>query len=306
MKYSIALHGGAGTITKGSMTKEKETEYKKALKEALITGQKLLMANSTALEAVAATVESLENCPLFNAGKGSVFNAEGKHEMDAAIMCGKTLEAGAVAGLFGIKNPILAALAVMKKSDHVILSGKGASTFANLQGLETAEDDYFFTTFRYEQLAAAQKNNVILLDHTEKKFGTVGAVALDSFGNIAAATSTGGMTNKQFNRIGDSPIIGAGTYANNKTAAISCTGHGEYFIRGVVAYDVSCIMEYMHLSLSDACEKVILDKQVKLGGEGGLVAVDSIGNVAMVFNSEGMYRAAANSEGLFEIAIYRD
>ncbi len=293
MSYSLAIHGGAGTILRSNMDHEKEKAYILAIKDSIIAGESVLKAGGHALDAVAASVVSLENCPLFNAGRGAVYTHEGKHEMDASIMNGLNLEAGAVSMLRNVKNPILLAKEIMEKSEHVFLSGDGAEAFARKQKMNFEQDEYFNTEFRKDQWLDALKSDGIFLDHNglnEKKFGTVGAVAKDLHGNLAAATSTGGMTNKKFNRIGDTPIIGSGTYANSNTCAISCTGHGEYFIRGVVAYDVSCLIEYKGLSLQDACELVILEKQVKLGGEGGLIGVDKLGNVSLVFNSEGMYR----------------
>ncbi|WP_026464906.1 isoaspartyl peptidase/L-asparaginase family protein [Adhaeribacter aquaticus] len=304
---AIAIHGGAGTILRSALTIEKEQDYKTALEGAIEEGYKVLAAGKSAVEAVKAAVVCLENNPLFNAGKGSVFNHKGKHEMDAAIMCGQTLGAGAVAGVNHIKNPILLANKIRRYSEHVLLTGEGAEEFAREHDLLFESDTYFFDPFRYQQWVAAQHDNSVTLDHTEdRKFGTVGAVACDTNGNLAAATSTGGMTNKKFNRIGDSPIIGAGTYANNATCAVSCTGHGEYFMRAVVAYDVSCLMEYKGLSLQQACEVVVQDKLVKIGGEGGLIAVDSYGNIELAFNSEGMYRAAKKGPEAAFIAIYKD
>jgi beta-aspartyl-peptidase (threonine type) len=251
----------------------------------------------------------LENNELFNAGKGSVFNHEGKHEMDAAVMDGKSLLAGSVSGIKNIKNPILLARAVMDKSEHVFLANNGAADFAIQMNIEMAPDDYFFVQHRYDQYLKAKEVGQVLLDHTvqnDKKFGTVGAVALDRNGDIAAATSTGGMTNKRWGRVGDSPIIGAGTYANNNTCAISCTGHGEFFIRAVVAYDISCMMEYGGLSLQEACKRVVNDKLVKMGGEGGLIAIDTKGNIELPFNSAGMYRASMREGEQPYIGIYRD
>ena len=307
--YSLALHGGAGTITRASLTEEKEKAYTAALLAALTLGETVLKKGGTAMDAVTQTIISLEDCPLFNAGKGAVFTADGLHEMDASIMRGENLEAGAVAGVQLIKNPILLAKEIMEHSDHVLLSGRGAEEFAKQQKLIFETEEYFFDEYRFQQLREAIHEGKIVLDHTEttenKKFGTVGAVAKDVHGNLAAGTSTGGMTNKKFNRIGDSPIIGSGTYANNATCAISCTGHGEYFIRAVVAYDVSCLMEYKGLSLQAACEVVVMDKLVKLGGEGGLIAVDAAGNISLVFNSEGMYRAWNEKNTEKNIAIYR-
>lgn len=304
-KIIIAVHGGAGTILRSQMTTEKEAVYLKGLSDALNMGYKVLENGGSSIDAVTAAVQSLEDFPLFNAGKGSVYTHDGKHEMDASIMRGDNLEAGAVAGVQGLRNPVLAARAVMEKSDHVLLVGNGAEEFAKLQGLIFETEDYFKVEQRYEQWQEALKEDRVLLDHTEKKFGTVGAVALDFNGNLAAATSTGGMTNKKFNRVGDSPIIGSGTYANNATCAISCTGHGEFFLRAVVAYDVSCLMEYKGFTLQRACDIVVKDKLVKLGGEGGLIAVDTKGNVSLPFNSEGMYRGYKNAHNNF-IAIYSE
>ena len=315
-KFAIALHGGAGTITRKIMTSESEAKYRNALEQCLDAGHKILAAGGNALDAVTAAVTALEDCEIFNAGKGAVFTKTGKHEMDASIMCGKTLEAGAVAGVSNVKNPIKLALTVLKHSEHVLLAHAGAEEFARKHKLEFEPDDYFFNQLRYDQWMEIKDSDSFQLDHSEdapidKKLGTVGAVALDQDGNIAAATSTGGMTNKSYNRIGDSQIIGAGTYANNKTCAISCTGHGEYFMRAVVAYDISCLIEYKNLSLAEACRVVVNEKLLKFGGEGGLgegglIAIDTRGNIALPFNSEGMYRASRiNQEPAF-IAIYKD
>ena len=308
-KYALAIHGGAGTILKSSMTVEMELAYTEALQSALNSGYEILSKGGSALDAVEASVVSLENCPLFNAGKGAVFTHDGKHEMDACIMHGADLKTGAVAGVNHIKNPISLARAVMERSEHVLLCSAGAVEFAKQNQIEFENEDYFYTANRFEQLKQAKAEGKIILDHTEKnkdkKFGTVGAVALDLKGNLAAATSTGGMTNKKFGRIGDSPIVGAGTYANNKTCAISCTGHGEFFIKSVVAYDISCLMEYKGLSLKESCDLVVMDKLVKIGGEGGLIAVDHKGNIELPFNSEGMYRAQISSESASRIAIYK-
>jgi beta-aspartyl-peptidase (threonine type) len=312
--FTIAIHGGAGTILKEDMTPALEAAYTEALATALDIGYALLAKGETAVEAVKAATISLENNVLFNAGKGSVFTKKGTHEMDAAIMDGKDLSAGAVAGIRHVCNPVALASAVMLHSNHVMLSGDGAFDFALQQGLAAAGDDYFYTQFRYDQWKAMRDSDEYSLDHNsavdalmkDKKFGTVGAVACDAQGNIAAATSTGGMTNKQYGRIGDSPIIGSGTYANNKTCAISCTGHGELFIRAVTAYDVSCLMEYKGLSLQAAMDIVVNDKLIKIGGEGGMIGVDAQGNHAMLFNSAGMYRGAKNSNGLVDIAIYQN
>ncbi|HNN31976.1 MAG TPA: isoaspartyl peptidase/L-asparaginase [Chitinophagaceae bacterium] len=313
-KLTLAIHGGAGTILKNDLTPELERLYNDGLKQALQSGYAVLEKNGTATDAVVAAVTSLENNILFNAGKGSVFTKNGEHEMDASIMEGKNLIAGAVAGVKNIKNPIQLAQKIMLHSNHVFLSGQGAFEFAQQQQLAVENEDYFYSEFRYKQWQAVKETDSYLLDHNSnetenlfknKKFGTVGATACDAFGNLAAATSTGGMTNKQFNRIGDTPVIGGGTYANNNTCAISCTGHGELFIRAVAAYDVSCLMEYKNCSLQQAMDIVVNNKLVKIKGEGGMVGVDAKGNYAMLFNSEGMYRGVKNSDGIFEVAIYR-
>lgn len=304
-KIALALHGGAGTILRSNMSSEKEILYNNALQSALDIGYNILKKGGSSLDAVEKTVMSLEDCPLFNAGKGSVFTNEGRHEMDAAIMEGKSLMAGAVAGVSNIKNPVHLSRMIMEKTEHVLLSGKGAEEFARRINLPFEEDAYFFDQFRYDQWQEIKESDTFQLDHTEKKFGTVGAVALDEYGNTAAATSTGGMTNKRFNRIGDSPIIGSGTYANNSTCAISCTGHGEFFIRSVVAHDVSCLMEYKGLSLQAACDLVVKEKLVKIGGEGGLIAVNTAGEIVLTFNSDGMYRAWKSSDDAGGVAIYK-
>ena len=307
--YTLVIHGGAGTISKSNITTEEELAYTAALEKALEAGFSLLKNNGTALDAVRAAVVSMEDCVLFNAGKGSVFGKDGSQEMDASIMDGGTLMAGSVAAVRNIRNPVELAYTIMTESQHVMLNGRGAYEFAVQQGLAIEPDDYFFSQFRYDQWKEMQGTDSTALDHNvkikDKKFGTVGAVALDMNGNIAAATSTGGMTNKQFGRIGDSPIIGAGTYANNKTCAISCTGHGEPFIRAVTAYDVSCLMEYKGLSLQEAMHVVVHDKLLRIEGEGGMIGVDVKGNNAMVFNSEGMYRGIMNAEGEKEVLIYK-
>jgi beta-aspartyl-peptidase (threonine type) len=312
--FGIAIHGGAGTIVKEDMTPELEQAYKKGLDDALKAGYAVLEKGGTAMNAVKVATIVLEDNILFNAGRGSVFTKDGGHEMDASIMDGKTLEAGAVASVRNVRNPIQLAHEVLLHSNHVFLSGKGATDFALKQGIKLEPDDYFFSQFRYDQWKMVRDSDVYLMDHTDqnmeelmkdKKFGTVGAVACDKDGNIAAATSTGGMTNKKYGRIGDTPIIGAGVYANNKTCAISSTGHGELFIRSIAAYDVSCLMEYKGMSLQQAMEVVVQEKLVAIGGEGGMIGMDANGNHAMVFNSLGMYRAAANSAGLKEILIYK-
>lgn len=306
---SLAIHGGAGTLIKGLMTTKLETEYKAALDKALEAGYKVLYQNGEAIDAVETAVKLLEDSPLFNAGKGAVFSAEGTHEMDAAIMDGKNLKAGAVSLITGIKNPISLARDVMEKSNHVFLAGKGAMDFAKNNNYVLEDPIYFYDEVRYQQWQGIKDSTSFELDHSVKKdgkFGTVGAVACDTNGNVAAATSTGGMTNKKWGRVGDSPIIGAGNYANNKTCAVSCTGSGEFFIRGVVAYDVSCLMEYKGMSLQDAAAEVINVRIIKIGGDGGLIAVDSKGNIAMPFNTKGMYRGYKSSSGSKEISIYKE
>ena len=304
--FSIAIHGGAGTILRSTMTPELQLQYETGLQQALDAGYKILEGGGSSLDAVEVAVTALEDFHLFNAGRGAVFNNIGSHEMDAAIMSGKGLEAGAVCGVSHVKNPVKLARAIMEHSEHVVLCGPGAEQFAKLQQLPFEDDAYFYTEQRYQQWQQALKEDRVQLDHSDKKFGTVGAVALDREGNLAAATSTGGMTNKKFGRMGDSPVIGAGTYANNNTCAISCTGHGELFIRCVVAYDISCLMEYKGLSLKEACDTVVYDKLVKIGGEGGLIALDKHGNIEMPFNSEGMYRACKGSRGTVTLKIYKD
>ena len=305
-KFAIAVHGGAGTILRETMTPEKEKNYKQGLQDAITAGELILQKGGRSLDAVEAAIRCLENNPLFNAGKGAVFTNEGKNEMDASIMDGTDLRAGAVAGVQHIKNPISLARAVMEQSEHVFMAGHGAIEFAKKTNAEFMPDDYFFVQMRYDQLEQAKKEDKMTLDHTEKKFGTVGAVARDVHGHLAAGTSTGGMTNKKNGRVGDTPIIGAGTYANNKTCAISCTGHGEFFIRSVVAYDISCLIEYKGLSLKDACELVVKHKLVKMGGEGGLIALDAHGNIELPFNSEGMYRASKIEGEVPYIGIYKN
>lgn len=316
--YKIAVHGGAGTIRREDMTAEMEAAYLEGLRDALSAGYTLLQKGRTAVEAVRAATVSLEDNILFNAGKGSVFGKDGQQEMDASIMDGSNLMAGAVSAVRNVRNPVELAYTIMTQSPHVMLNGQGALEFAKLHRLKTEPDEYFFSSFRYEQWRQMQGSDEAALDHNvkldkpalvknpaDKKFGTVGAVAVDMQGNIAAATSTGGMTNKQFGRVGDSPIIGAGTYANNKTCAISCTGHGEPFIRAVTAYDVSCLMEYKGHSLEEAMHIVVHDKLLKIDGEGGMIGVDAKGNAALVFNSEGMYRGVKGSDGIEEISIYK-
>ena len=314
-QYILVIHGGAGTIIKSKMTPERETAYKAALEQALKAGYEKLKSGKSSTDAVVAAINVLEDNPLFNAGKGAVFTHDGKNEMDAAIMDGNTLKAGSVAGVTVIKNPINAARAVMEKSEHVMLIGKGAETFAQQCGLTIVDPSYFFTEERWRGLqhdlkADSIKNSSHSFNqppgtgYPDYKFGTVGAVALDNSGNITAGTSTGGMSNKKFGRVGDSPIIGAGTYANNKTAGISCTGWGEFFIRNVAAYDLSAMMEYKNFTVEQAADSVI-KKVGNMGGNGGLIALDKNGNAAMPFDTEGMFRAAITNNGEIEIYIYK-
>ena len=298
--FAIVVHGGAGTIIKANMSNEMEYAYNQKLEEAINTGYKILEKGGTSLDAVESTIKILENSELFNAGKGSVLSNEEIVEMDASIMNGNNLNAGAISGVRTIKNPISAARLVMEKSDHVFLSGIGAESFAKSKGLEIVNNEYFITQRRLNSLLNAKKRDTL----NDNKFGTVGCVALDKLGNIASGTSTGGMTNKKWNRIGDVPIIGAGTYANNNTCGISSTGWGEFFIRNVVAYDISSQIEYKNLSI-DIAAKNTLNKVKNLGGSGGIVGIDKYGNIVMDFNTDGMYRAFKKSDGSFDIKIYR-
>jgi len=317
-EYLLLIHGGVGTILKENITPAKEKAYLQALEQAVLAGEEILKANSTAVEAVEAAVKVMEDSPLFNAGKGSVFTYDAKNEMDASIMDGSTMNAGAVLAVRKIKNPVSVARQVMENSVHVMLAGEGAEQFAEQQGCELVDPSYFYEETRFQQLKHAQQSGEVILDHsgenktlernTEnggKNLGTVGAVALDVNGNLAAATSTGGMTNKRFGRIGDTPIIGAGTYANNKTCAVSCTGHGEYFIRNVVAFDISALIEYKQLSLQEAANHVVNDKLKKQDGEGGLIAVDAKGNYIVSFNTPGMYRGIATPLNKPKVEIYK-
>jgi beta-aspartyl-peptidase (threonine type) len=325
-KIALAIHGGAGTILRSAMTPELEREYRGGLENALKAGWEILSKGGSSFDAVEAAVISLEDFPLFNAGRGSVFNHEGKNEMDAAIMDGRNLRAGAVAFVRNVKNPIKLARLVVEKTQHVLLAGDGAIQFAEEMDVELADNAYFFTDHRWKQLEQAIREDKILLDHSDKvsgsgflvssetqetrnqkpetrNLGTVGAVACDQNGNLAAATSTGGMTNKKFGRVGDTPIIGSGTYADN-ICAVSCTGHGEFFMLGVTAYDIAARMKYKGQSLTDAANDTIA-RLTEIGGEGGLIAVDAQGNVVLPFNSEGMYRGAITKEGEAIVEIYR-
>ncbi len=303
-KFALAVHGGAGIISRESMTPELEAEYRGGLRSALEAGHKILSTGGTALDAVEAAVIELENFPLFNAGRGSVFNHEGKNEMDAAIMNGKTLRPGAVAAIRNVKNPITLARRVMENTPHVLLAGDGAMRFAEDMNTPLADNAYFYTEFRWKQLEEAIAAGRVQMDYVgQPPKGTVGAVACDTNGDLAAATSTGGMTNKKFGRIGDTPIIGSGTYAENATCAVSCTGHGEYFMVGVTAYDIAARMKYKGLGLKEAAQETI-DRVTEIGGEGGLIAVDAQGNVALPFNSNGMYRGFVTAENEFVVDIY--
>jgi L-asparaginase / beta-aspartyl-peptidase len=296
-EYVLVIHGGAGTISRERMSSTQERDYHEKLNEALEAGENILKNGGTSLEAVRAAIMVMEDSPLFNAGVGAVFTNQKTVELDASVMDGNTLNAGAIAGVTDIKNPVLGAIAVMQDSPHVMMAGKGASEFAKERGLDIVDNSYFHTQRRLDAVTRQIEQD---------KNGTVGAVALDMEGNLAAGTSTGGMSNKKYGRIGDSPIIGAGNYANNKTCAVSATGHGEYFIRMVVAYDISALMEYGNMSLQDASEKVINEKLVEAGATGGVVAVDSQGNISMPFNTSGMYRGYVKSTGEKKTAIFKD
>lgn len=300
-KYAMVIHGGAGVMSEDKMSREARTAYEAKLNEALQLGDKMLSEGATATDVVVKVINILEDSPLFNAGKGAVFTHDGKVELDASIMDGKTLNAGAVAGVRDIKNPVCAAREVMLNSEHVFLSGKGASEFAKKQGLEIVPNKYFHTKARKESLEQLLKKERTKTNNDNT--GTVGCVVLDSHGNLCAGTSTGGMTNKRYGRIGDTPVIGAGTYANNKTCAVSCTGHGEYYIRLGFARDISALMEYKNLTVQDAC-KTEIAKLTELNGTGGVIAIDQQGNIAMEFNTSGMFRGFIKSTGEKEVAIF--
>lgn len=316
MTTAIAIHGGAGTITRRALSPEKEQQYRQALQDIITAAQKILITGGSALDAVTEAVRLLEECPLFNAGKGSVFTHAATHELDACVMDGQSRQAGAVAGVTRVRNPVLAARAVMENSPHVLLAGPGADSFALEQGLEQVSADFYSTPERFAQLQQALQQDTIVLDHQgaaalesgdpidpKNKLGTVGAVALDTAGYLAAATSTGGLTNKRVGRVGDTPLPGAGCYAD-KTVAVSCTGTGEVFIRAQAGYDVSAQMRYAARSLDSACEQ-LMQTLGEMGGEGGLIAIDADGNIALPFNSEGMYRASARDANPPQVAIYR-
>jgi beta-aspartyl-peptidase (threonine type) len=300
-KYALAIHGGAGTISPEQITPELERDLRAALQQSLDAGRRVLEKRGSSLDAVAAAVQVLEDDPLFNAGRGAVFTSAGTHEMDAAIMDGTTLMAGAVASVKRVKNPILLARAIMEKSPHVVLAGTGAEDFARELGHEIVDDKYFFTEQRWQAL---ERVRATATSSDQDRHGTVGAVALDQAGNLAAATSTGGNTNKRPGRIGDTPVIGAGTYADNATCAVSATGDGEFFIRAVAAHDLAALLEYRGMPLAEAARTVI-DKIGRLGGTGGLIAVDRAGNIALPFNTTGMYRAFLDVQGKSLVSIYR-
>jgi L-asparaginase / beta-aspartyl-peptidase len=311
-RNAIAVHGGAGKLLTGELSPEQEKDYNDKISEALMAGYSVLNRGGFAVDAVEQAVRMMEDCPLFNAGKGSVFNCDGVNEMDASIMNGKNQKAGAVASVHTIRNPVSCARAIMEKSNNVMLSGTGAEKFAAENGIEIVDPSYFYDETRYNRwLATKDKEGIyswsgegIPGNEDTKKYGTVGAVAIDSQGNLAAATSTGGINNKKFGRIGDSPIIGAGTYADNKTCAVSCTGEGEYFIRNVSAYDVSALMEYKNLTLQQAAFEV-MKKIAQLGGEGGLIAIDIQGNIIAPFNTPSMFRGWIEPDGKKYTAIFR-
>jgi beta-aspartyl-peptidase (threonine type) len=308
--YAIAIHAGAGTISRADLEPEREQEIRAALASALRAGHRILAEGGSSLDAVTRTVQLLEDTPFFNAGRGAVFNAEGRHELDASIMDGSNLDAGAIAGVHQVRNPILLARRVMTDSKHVMLSGAGAETFAREQGLAFEDDAYFHTDYRWQQLqdarAAESGDDAALLRTSDRWLSTVGAVALDRAGNLAAATSTGGMTNKRWGRIGDSPIIGAGTYADNRSCAVSATGHGEYFIRATVARDICARVQFTGVPLREAAEAVINGQLRAMGGDGGIIAIDRRGDIALTFNTPGMYRGRIDVDGDLYVGIYRD
>ena len=304
MRHGIVIHGGAGTILKSAMTPKLENEYKEALISAINEGYIALDMGKSSIDACIIAVKVLEDFPLFNAGKGSVYNHEGEHDMDASIMNGSDLMAGSISGVRNIKNPIELAADIMLHSDHVYLTGKGAEDFGKVRNIAFAPDEYFHSAFRYQQYQHALKNNEVFLDHSDQKFGTVGAVAIDKNGTLCAATSTGGMTNKKYGRVGDSALIGAGTYANNETCAVSCTGDGEYFIRAITAYELSALIEHKGLDLKSAGDELIHNKMMKIGGEGGLISIDKKGNYILPFNCSGMYRGVKMSDETMKVGIY--
>ncbi len=306
-KYALAIHGGAGTLLRNEITPQLEEQYKTALNEALDAGESILKVGGTALDAVEATIKSLEDSPLFNAGKGSVFTNDETHEMEASIMDGATARAGAVSAISRVKNPIVLSRKILHDDEYVYLSGKGAEQYAAEHHMKLVDPVYFYTDFRYNQLMAAKKIGKVLLDHDgEKKFGTVGAVALDLNDNLAAGTSTGGLTNKKYGRIGDSSLIGCGCFADNQSCAVSSTGYGEFFIRAVVAHDIAALVKYKGMSLQEAADEVIQNKLVAMGGEGGVIAVDPDGHIGISFNSEGMYRGWLSSDEERGVGIFKE
>jgi beta-aspartyl-peptidase (threonine type) len=311
-KAMLVIHGGAGTITRASMTGDTEKQYREALEQSLRLGHAVLVKGGSSMDAVEASVRFMEDSPLFNAGKGAVFTHDGRNELDASVMDGKTKKAGSIAGVTIIRNPITAARAVMERSEHVMMVGRGAELFATKMGLDIVDPSYFWTERRWKSLQnellkeEGQKPKAELAMPDDKKFGTVGAVAVDRNGNLAAGTSTGGMTNKKFGRVGDAPIIGAGTYAENESCAVSATGHGEFFIRWTVAYDIAALMKYRGLTVKQAGDEVIHKKLAPVKGEGGVIILDAKGNFAMPFNSEGMYRGWIGADGVPHVEIYKD
>ena len=307
---AIAIHGGSGSIKKSDFSDSREQAVRETLEGAVKAAYQVLVSGGSSLDAATLAITLLEDSPHFNAGKGAVFNAQGKNEMDASIMDGSDLNAGAVAAVHNIRNPILLARKVMTDSPHVMLMGEGAEIFARQQGIEFAEDNYFFTELRWQQLQNAQSSAnpeaYLLSESPDRWHSTVGAVALDSSGNLAAATSTGGMTNKRWGRVGDSPLIGAGTYADNRSCAVSATGHGEYFIRATVARDICARVQYQGVALSEATDAVVNRQLKEMGGDGGVIALDPEGNISLTFNTSGMYRASIDTSGKVFVAIYRD
>ena len=301
---AIAIHGGAGTISRATVTVEQEQAIRESLLEAVNAAYQVLKNDGDSMDAVISAIKILENSPHFNAGKGSVFTWDGKNEMDAALMDGASLDAGAISGVANIANPIVLARLVMQNSKHVFLSGDGAVEFATEQGMEKVPDEYFFTERRWQQLQDLKDNRELAAAEPQYGIGTVGAVALDRRGNLVAGTSTGGTTGKRYGRIGDSPIIGSGTYANNRSVAVSATGTGEFFIRGTVAHDISALVEYKGMTVDDAAREVIFEKLVALKGDGGVIAMDRHGNISMPFNTVGMYRASIDTSGKVNILLY--
>jgi beta-aspartyl-peptidase (threonine type) len=305
--FSLAIHGGAGTLLKEKITPEEENSIHSSLRNALYAGYNILKQGGKSVDAVQAAIKTMEDDPLFNAGHGSVYTNKGDHEMDASIMCGETKLAGAVSAVRHIKNPIELARSILDEGRFIMLTGEGAEEYALMKGMKLVPNTYFSTPFRYEQFVKAKEQDIITLDHSDDKFGTVGAVALDVNGNLSAGTSTGGLTNKVFGRVGDSSIIGAGTYAKNETCAVSCTGKGEFFIKNVVAYDISCQLEYNKMNLGEAANKIVQEFDKEDGGSGGFIAIDTSGTIEMRFNTIGMYRGfIKGTDEKFHVGIFRD